>query len=246
MQLKFHFPVNRDDSFNNFQVDLLNSNAVSLCRAFADASPGQPSSIVVYGERGSGKTHLLSAIGKVISEKLAEQATLYLDANALKEKIDSLETYTQLKEYLEKYESAAYLAIDNLDAICGIKRAEEQVFHLYNAVTQGGGRFAATAISPPAMWNFSLQDLSTRLLWGQVIELRPVGDEKRGAVLVKTAKEMGMTLPKAAAEWLITRLPRDPASQRETLVRIDRFSLTYKRKVSIQLIREALEYGNTG
>ncbi|VAX21032.1 hypothetical protein MNBD_NITROSPINAE01-602 [hydrothermal vent metagenome] len=246
MQLKFHFPVNRSDSFNNFLLDKANSNAVSLCRAFANASEGQTSSIVLYGESGSGKTHLLSAIGKVISEKLTERATLYLDANALKEKIDSLKTYTQLKEYLEKYEHAAYLAIDNLDAICGIRKAEEQVFHLYNAVTQGGGRFAATLISPPAAWNFSLPDLSTRLLWGQVIELRPVGDEKRGAVLIKTAKEMGMTLPQTAAEWLITRLPRDPASQRETLVKIDQFSLTYKRKVSIQLIREALEYGETG
>ena len=246
MQLKFHFPVNRKDSFENFQTDRANHHTASLCRAFAEGAEGQPTSLVLYGERGSGKTHLLSAIGHEISGKLAKAAILYIDANALKEKIDSLETYTQLKEYLEKYEQAAYLAIDNLDSICGVGEAEEQVFHLYNAVTQGGGRFAAATVLSPPEWTFSLKDLKTRLLWGQVIELLPVGDEKRTDVLIKAAKDMGMALPAAAAQWLITHLPRNPNSQRETLVRIDQYSLTYKRKVSVQLIKEALRYGETG
>lgn len=246
MQLKFHFPVNREDSFDNFIVDSANSDSVSLCKAFASGKEGQPASIVIYGPKGAGKTHLLSAIGKALAEKLGEPAVLYLDANALKEKIGSLNTYTQLKEYLGKYERASYLAIDNLDVICGIKEAEEQVFHLYNAVTQAGGRFAVTFIAPPSEWTVSLKDLSTRLLWGQIISLQPVGDEKRAEVLIKTAKDMGMLLPGASAEWLVTRLPRDPQSQREILVRVDQYSLTYKRKVSLQLIKEALGYGETG
>ena len=165
---------------------------------------------------------------------------MYLDCGLLNERVLASETYGEVKLYLEKYEKAAFLALDNLDLARGVPEAEDQIFHLYNAVVQGGGRFAAALRTPPAEWEFEEQ-LTTRLLWGQVLKLEPVGDDRRVAVLVKMAGDMGLRLPERAAQWLISHLPRDPASQREALLRIDQHSLTTGRKVSIHLVKEALE-----
>jgi len=245
MQLKFSFPADRTDTFENMAVDHHNEQAVLALKAFAEGAKGQPPSLVVFGPAGCGKTHALAAIGEAMRKKFAGRSAFYLDANELLDKLASSERYEDLKNYLRSYEKAAFLAVDNLDAARQNPEAQDQVFHLYNAVTQGGGRFAAALRTPPAEWRFS-EWLTTRLLWGQVVELKPVGDEMRVLALRKMAADLRLHLPEHTAKWLISRLPRDPETQRKALASIDRLSLTTGRKVSIPLMKQALERFNAG
>lgn len=240
MQLKFSFPDDRDDRFETFVVDDANREAVALCRAFMEKNGATPRSLILHGIAGSGKTHLLTAMGLLHDARHEKKSSLYLDAAWLRQQVDAVTCYEELKSRLAGYESASFLAVDNLEQIMGEREVEDQVFHLYNAVTQPGGRFAAALRAAPGAWKFS-EWLATRLLWGQVVGLAPVGDDQRAETLKKMAADLRMTLPDAAAQWLLTRLPRDPATQREALGLIDQRSLTTGRKVSISLMKEALE-----
>jgi len=172
-------------------------------------------------------------------------SALYLDGRKLAEKVDSSQAYEDLKKYMRTYEKATYLAVDGLEAIMDTPEAQDQVFHLYNALMQSGGKFAASVRTPPTRWRF-VEWLSTRLLWGLVLEIQPVGDESRVDVLRKMASDIRLYLPENAARWLITHLPRDPAYQLEALTKIDKLSLTTGRKVSIHLMKQALEYVSAG
>ena len=240
MQLFLDFPKKSDFRFDTFIVDDKNKEAMALCRKFAAENSDGPgwASMVIFGEKGAGKTHLLSAIGQSVTDSGA--VALYLDCDMLASTIDAALSYEEIKKSLAKYEKATYLAIDGLEKIEGSAVAQEQVFHLYNAVKESGGRIALSVTTQPAKWVFA-DYLSTRLLWGQVVELKPVGDDGMVRVLIKMAKEKGLHLPKEAAVWLTTRLPRDPASLTTALNKIDQHSMTKKRKVTIQLVREALE-----
>jgi DnaA family protein len=243
MQLKFPFPSARDDSFDNFQVDGRNDETVKFCKSFAEGETADVRSLVLYGQRGAGKTHLLIAMSSVIREKAGEASACYVSGTDIRQKVATSKTYEELKEHLGKYEGAVFLAVDDLDAVEGDQEAEDQVFHLYNAVTGNGGWFAVAVTEPPAVWKFSSW-LATRLLWGLVLPVNPVGDESRAEVLKRVSAGMGLRLPDNVAKWLITRLPRDPASQMEALELIDRHSLSSGRRVSLPLAREAL--GITG
>jgi DnaA family protein len=243
MQLKFPFPSARDDSFGNFQVDGRNDETVKFCKSFAEGQVADVRSLVLYGQRGAGKTHLLIAMSSVIRERAGEMSVCYVSGRDIRQKVATSKTYEELKEHLGKYEGSIFLAVDDLDAVEGNQEAEDQVFHLYNAVTGNGGWFAVAVTEPPSAWKFSSW-LATRLLWGLVLPVNPVGDESRAAVLKRVSASMGLTLPDNVAKWLITRLPRDPASQMKALELIDRHSLSAGRKVSLPLAREAL--GVTG
>lgn len=243
MQLKFPFPSAREDSFENFQVDGRNEETVKFCKSFAKGETAGVRSLALYGQRGVGKTHLLIAMSSIVREKAGEVSVCYVSGADIRQKVATSKTYEELKEHLGKYEGAVFLAVDDLDAVEGDQEAQDQVFHLYNAVTGNGGWFAVAVTEPPTAWKFSSW-LATRLLWGLVLPVNPVGDESRVAVLKRVSASMGLSLPDNVAKWLITRLPRDPASQMKALELIDRHSLSAGRKVSIPLAREAL--GITG
>ena len=138
MQLIFAFPESRKDDFSTFVVDENNDATVKLCRQFAAGQIAQQKrSLVLYGAAGSGKTHLLTAIGTLW------QGGLYLDGATLKEEVLASQTYEQLKNYLARFSGAPLLVVDHLEAIEGDEAAEEQLFHLYNDVIGQGGFFIA-------------------------------------------------------------------------------------------------------
>ncbi|MDH5637332.1 MAG: DnaA/Hda family protein [Nitrospinota bacterium] len=239
-QMKLDFPQDRDDSFQNFILGLENQTCAELCRRFASLQEGEPKSLVIHGPTLSGKTHLLSAMGKVASRRVGARAAIYIDCAALTGGGGELDIFGRLKEYVSAMDQALFLTVDQLELAQENEELASLVFHLYNEVTaRPGGRFAAALSVDPAGWSFP-QWLSTRLLWGNVAKLRPVGDEARPQVLIKMAADMRMTLPSDAALWLVTRLPRDPSSQAQTLARIDRLSLTKGKKISIPLIKEVV------
>ncbi len=244
MQLKFAFPPHRNDSFENFVVDGNNEKAALICNHFTGKNQDRPASLVITGPPGSGKTHLLTAMGKEASAQ-SGSSSLYLDGADLVEKVGGSGTYEELKIRLASFESASFLAIDRLEIIEGAKESEDQVFHLYNAVTQAGGRFAAALRTPPSKWRFA-DWLATRLLWGHVVTLGPVGDDRKVEVLQKMASDLRLTLPRREANWMLTHLDRDPKSQLKALSLIDQRSLTTGKKVSIPLIKKALEHTDAG
>jgi DnaA regulatory inactivator Hda len=237
--MTFAFPPGRDDRFETFLTDERNRETVSLCRRFVDAPPSLPASLVLHGPAGCGKTHLLGAMGDVAKRRLGGGAW-YLSTVDLAADVADTGGYEALKGRLAGYEAALFLAVDDLEAAVALPDVQEQIFHLFNAVTQSGGIFVAAADRPPARLGFA-DYLETRLLWGQALDLKPVADETWEKVLVNAAAARGLTLPEAAARWMVTRIARDPASQLTALERVDRRSLTTGRKVSVQLVREALE-----
>ena len=240
VQLSFSFPLNRNDTFENLVIDGGNEKSVQLCKEFAKNRDSDPPSLLLYGAHGSGKTHLLTAMGETAKEIFDEGSILYLDSARLVGVVDATNTYEELKRYIQSYEDASFLAIDRLELVEGDQEAEEQVFHLFNAVTQAGGKFCAATSKQPSDWKFAGW-LSTRLLWGHVMRVEPVGDDRRVDVLIKIASDMGFVLARQAAQWLVTHLPRDPESQINALEKIDKASLTSGQKASIYLIKRALE-----
>ncbi|MDH5756116.1 MAG: DnaA/Hda family protein [Nitrospinota bacterium] len=240
-QLKLEFPPDRDDTFENFIQSPENRTCAALCHQFSTLQDAAPKGLVIHGPALCGKTHLLAAMGQVASRSVGSASAVYLDCAQLAAEGRQKDMYGRLAEYVGAMERAVFLTVDRLEAAQDEEELCNLVFNLYNEVTgKPNGRFAAASAVSPPQWRFP-DWLSTRLLWGHVAELRPVGDEARPQVLMKMAADMRMVLPREAALWLVTRLPRDPESQWQALGRIDRLSLTKGRKISIPLIKEAVE-----
>lgn len=124
--------------------------------------------------------------------------------------------------------------VDRLDAA-----GEQALFVAINEARDRGAGVLAAGSKPPAQLALR-PDLRTRLAWGLVYELRPVGDEDKARHLKSLAEARGLQLSDDILRYLLTRLPRDLASLQQILEVLDRHSLMRQRALTLPLVKEAL------
>jgi len=126
---------------------------------------------------------------------------------------------------------------DDVDALD--VSGQHALFLAINEARDGGPGVLAAGAKPPAQLGLR-EDLRTRLGWGLVYELLPVGDEDKARHLKSLAAERGMRLSDDIVRYLLTRLPRDLASLQSVLEVLDRYSLIRQRALTLPLVKEAL------
>lgn len=184
------------------------------------AGPVADRTFYVWGEAGSGRTHLLQAL---VHE--ANGRALFLNPQA------------PLAAFAFDSRATIY-AIDDCERLSGPQQIA--LFNLFNEV-RAHSASALVATGNVAPLGLSVrEDLRTRLGWGLVFQLAPLSDEGKAAVLKHAARERGIALADDVPAYLLTHFRRDMPSLMTLLDELDRFSLEQKRAVTLPLLRVML------
>ena len=214
-QLIFELGPDAAPAFDNFLVGQ-NAELVAHLRALA-ADALAERAVVVWGTKGSGKSHLLAA---VIAAAIGPAHVVRLDAPP-----------TQV-------DAPALYAVDNVDRANESEQAN--LFTLFNACRDQGARLLMTAGAPPQQSRLR-DDLRTRIGWGLVLELKPLADADKPAALAAYAEQHGFRLGNEVIAFLLSHVRRDMATLLSTLRALDRYSLSTKRPVTVPLVRDLLQ-----
>ncbi len=117
--------------------------------------------------------------------------------------------------------------------------AQQALFIAINAARDGHSAVLAAGAAPPAQLALR-DDLRTRLAWGLVYQLKPLGDADKALHLRSEAQRRGLVLSEEVLAYLLSRLPRDLANLNRVLDLLDRHSLSRQRPLTLPLVREAL------
>lgn len=154
------------------------------------------SRLVVWGQAGSGKTHLLHVWA-------AEAGATVSAGRGL--------------DWAEALAGATPIGVDDAD------QAEETgLLHLFNAAAELRRPLLLTAGTAPGRWPVGLPDLSSRLRATAEVELRNPDDELLSPLFARLLAERQLAVPEAVQLWLLRRLPRSPAALSEAAAQIDR------------------------
>jgi DnaA regulatory inactivator Hda len=213
-------------TFDNFHTGA-NAELVARLRgldAALAAGPVADRTLYLWGEPGSGRSHLLHAL---VHEAPPGHARYLGPQSAL--------------AAFGFDPRVAIYAVDDCDALSGAQQIA--LFNLFNEVrahptcalvATGGAAPIALAVR---------EDLRTRLGWGLVFHLAPLSDEGKAAVLKQAARERGIALADDVPAYLLTHFRRDMPSLMTLLDALDRFSLEQKRAVTLPLLRTMLAAG---
>lgn len=188
--------------------------------ALADWFSGPQPLFLLWGEAGSGKSHLLQASGL----HYVDGAQDPLLAGAPTE--------------------AEGLAVDNVQALA--EAGQIALFNHFNrlrlAVENGRpGKLLVASDQPPAALQLR-EDLRTRLGSALIFRLRPLSDEEKLAALAAQAADRGLKLSREALTYLMNRSSRDMRTLAALLAALDRYSLEHKRPITLPLLREVLQH----
>lgn len=176
----------------------------------------------LWGNSGSGKTHLLKAVEVALREQGA--STGWLDAS--------------MHEPPEFSDGWACMLMDDVHLYTAVQ--QHAAFNWFvNAQTHQRGVLAAGTV-PPAGLKLR-EDLRSRLGWGHVFQMQVLSEPERRAVLRRQADARGVFLSDEVMDFMLTRFSRDLASLVALLDGLDGYALQAKRAITIPLIKAMLE-----
>ena len=194
-------------------------NAAALAALEGALSNGERF-VCLWGEAGSGKSHLLRAFAA--EARLRGLPSRYVGAPHA--------------ELLEARPTEAH-AVDDVETLGSA--GQVALFDLFNAARSEGGRVVTASPCPPAELPVR-EDLRSRLGSGIVLRVLALDDEEKAAALCRHAASRGLRLAPEITSYLLTHCGRDMGTQVAVLDALDRYSLEHKRPITVPLLRDAL------
>lgn len=202
--------------FDNF---IAGANAAALQHMAALSAAAAP--VYLWGPGGSGKTHLLRAWAA--SHQAAGQHVGWFDA------ADELPWQLQ--------PDWAMVVIDRCELLSA--DAQHAAFTVFVDATTLGVQVAAAGRLPPV--DLPLRDdLRTRLGWGHVFAIQPLGEAETRAALRREADRRGIFLSDDVMNHVLTHFTRDLGHLMHLLDRLDQFALVKGRRITVPLLRQML------
>jgi chromosomal replication initiator protein len=228
-------------TFDSFVPGSSNRLAFAAAQSVAETPGRAYNPLMIYGNSGLGKTHLLHAIGNYVQENYPGRKVLYVSTETfLNDFIRAIQTRTQLALH-ERYRENDVLLIDDIQFM--ETRGEtfhEEIFHTYNALHGDGKQIVLTSDRSPRDLA-GLQDrFRSRLLQGLVTEIDQPDLETRIAILRSKAEREGIDLPSDVAEWIAQRVRDNIRELEGSITMLRAFANLRQEPISLELAKTHL------
>lgn len=196
--------------------------------------------LFLYGGSGLGKTHLLHAIGNSIMKDNPKARIVYMHSERyVQEMVKALKT-DRIEQFKKFYRSLDVLLIDDIQFFAGKEGTQEEFFHTFNSLFEGGRQIILTSDRiPRGIENFT-ERLTSRFGAGLTLEIEPPDLETRVAILMKKAEERKIDLPEEVAFFIGQKLRLNVRELEGALNRLHANVEFTGREITIDYTQEVL------
>ena len=239
--LKHTSYLNRTFTFDNFVEGKSNQLARAAAWQVADNPKHGYNPLFLYGGVGLGKTHLMHAVGNHLLAKNPNAKVVYLHSERFVADMVKALQLNAINEFKRFYRSVDALLIDDIQFFAKKERSQEEFFHTFNALLEGGQQVILTSDRYPKEIEGLEERLKSRFGWGLTVAVEPPELETRVAILMKKADQAKVDLPHDAAFFIAQRIRSNVRELEGALKRVIAHSHFMGRDITIELIRESLK-----
>ncbi|WP_259699304.1 chromosomal replication initiator protein DnaA, partial [Pseudomonas chlororaphis] len=239
--LKHTSYLNRTFTFENFVEGKSNQLARAAAWQVADNPKHGYNPLFLYGGVGLGKTHLMHAVGNHLLKKNPNAKVVYLHSERFVADMVKALQLNAINEFKRFYRSVDALLIDDIQFFARKERSQEEFFHTFNALLEGGQQVILTSDRYPKEIEGLEERLKSRFGWGLTVAVEPPELETRVAILMKKADQAKVELPHDAAFFIAQRIRSNVRELEGALKRVIAHSHFMGRDITIELIRESLK-----
>ena len=239
--LKHTSYLNRTFTFENFVEGKSNQLARAAAWQVADNPKHGYNPLFLYGGVGLGKTHLMHAVGNHLLQKNPNAKVVYLHSERFVADMVKALQLNAINEFKRFYRSVDALLIDDIQFFAKKERSQEEFFHTFNALLEGGQQVILTSDRYPKEIDGLEERLKSRFGWGLTVAVEPPELETRVAILMKKADQAKVDLPHDAAFFIAQRIRSNVRELEGALKRVIAHAHFMGREITIELIRESLK-----
>jgi DnaA-homolog protein len=177
----------------------------------------------VGGAPGSGRSHLLAAAFAAQAQSGAIVSFVALSLTANRALLDEV--------------GGDWVMVDDIDRLAGNPEGEMQLF---NALNRWRAEQTGVILSGCGRDAFELPDLRSRLGQATRLTIKPLEESDLTALIKRLAADHEVLLGRGAADYLLSRAPRNPASLARLMEQLAIRALSERRTISVPLVRDVL------
>ena len=228
-------------TFERFVEGKSNQLALAAAQQVAEHPGHSYNPLFLYGGVGLGKTHLMHAVGNAMRRRNPDAKIVYLHSERFVADMVKALQLNAINDFKRFYRSVDALLIDDIQFFANKDRSQEEFFHTFNALLEGGQQMILTCDRYPKEIEGVEERLKSRFGWGLTVAVEPPDLETRVAILMKKAEQSHITLAPDAAFFIAQRIRSNVRELEGALKRVIASANFTGRPFDIDLIKDSLK-----
>lgn len=227
--------------FDEFVVGNNSRMTFAACRAVSEKPAQAYNPLFIYGGVGLGKTHLMQAIGHVVTQEHHSARVHYSSAEAFMNELITAIRQGKGHEFRTKYRNVDLLLIDDIQFLAGKESTQEEFFHTFNALHGANKQIVVTSDRPPKEIPTLEDRLVSRFEWGLITDIQTPDYETRLAILRKKVEKENIGIPDDVLAFIAENVKSNIRELEGSLVRLLVHASVYRSAVDLDVAREVLK-----
>lgn len=236
-------PLSQRYTFDLFVIGKSNELAAAAAHAVSQAPGKVYNPLFIYGDTGLGKTHLIQAIAHDTLDRNSGTRITYVAAEQFMNELISAIGERTVPDFRRRYREADLLLIDDVHFLKGRKEAtQEEFFHTFNALYEGGRQIVLTSDRPPSEIPGLEDRLRSRFEWGMVADITLPDFEHRVAILKQKAHvdRLELTIPDDVIHFIAEHVRSNVRELEGSIIKLLAYASLKHKDITVEVAREAL------
>ena len=183
----------------------------------------------------------MHAVGNALVRQNPDAKVVYLHSERFVADMVKALQLNAINEFKRYYRSVDALLIDDIQFFARKERSQEEFFHTFNALLEGGQQMILTCDRYPKEIAGLEERLKSRFGWGLTVAVEPPELETRVAILMGKAQQANVDLPADAAFFIAQKIRSNVRELEGALKRVIASAHFTGKPIDVELIRESLK-----
>ena len=232
--------LNPKYTFENFVIGSSNRFAHAAAVAVAEAPGKSYNPLMIYGQSGLGKTHLLHGIGHYVRQYFPQVRVKYVSTEELTNDFINAISENRTVEFRRTYRDIDVLLIDDIQFLESKIQTQEEFFHTFNTLHNAQKQIVMTSDRPPKLLEALEPRLRSRFEWGLMTDIQPPDLETRIAIRRKKVASQRLTAGTQVLELIASRIPTNIRELEGALTRVAALASLNQQEITVALAEQVL------
>jgi chromosomal replication initiator protein len=233
--------LNPNYTFDSFLEGDCNRFARNAAKAVAESpSTTAFNPLVIHGNTGLGKTHLVQAIGNYIKTNMHGKTVLYVGSEKFTTQFLKALEERSTNDFIYFYQQIDVLIIDDIHFLGNKTKTQDIFFHIFNHLQQSGKQLILTSDRPPKDLEGIEERLLSRFKWGLTTDLQPPDYDMRVTILRKQMHADGIEMSEEVVRYIASNIKSSIRELEGVITSILAQATLNKQEINLELAKRVV------